>query len=307
MVVIDKGWQWPQGCLLPTLTHCCVADKREEACELRRPFPMQIRYPAPKRLSAVVMTVVKAVVDPPARWNRECLHPFRLDRSRFAGVRLEWEDLELVERIGSDSRNGIVYRAHVCRGVHREPLDVAVKVMPRLYRDAVESEISIATALGRDAHLPVPLVFGSGYLEHFRLPTSFGQRFCAWEEASRRRALQQGATKARALRAAKTGKEQPDLVPAGFLISELAVGDLNQIGAVTKDIEAAAVRALHLLHEEARYTHGDVHLGNFLFTQDQGVLVHDFGAAQPFSQEEGRGDFRRLQEALAKRTSVSDE
>ena len=66
-----------------------------------------------------------------------------------------------------------------------------------------------------------------------------------------------------------------------YLISELAIGDLNQIfenmdGVDPSPLIIGAECALRKLHDVG-YTHGDPHLGNFLLMEDKRVVIHDFG------------------------------
>lgn len=66
-----------------------------------------------------------------------------------------------------------------------------------------------------------------------------------------------------------------------YLISELGLGDLNQIFELTDIVDPSpliigAECALRKLHQLG-YTHGDAHLGNFLLMEDNRVVIHDFG------------------------------
>jgi hypothetical protein len=66
-----------------------------------------------------------------------------------------------------------------------------------------------------------------------------------------------------------------------YLISELGIGDFNQIFEKMDVVDPSpliigAECALRKLHDVG-YTHGDPHLGNFLLMEDNRVVIHDFG------------------------------
>lgn len=74
---------------------------------------------------------------------------------------------------------------------------------------------------------------------------------------------------------------KPILFKGYYLISELGLGDLNQIFEFTDIVDPSpliigAECALRKLHQLG-YTHGDPHLGNFLLMEDNRVVIHDFG------------------------------
>lgn len=189
---------------------------------------------------------------------------------------LRLSDLVLVKRIGSASASGIVYLAEVRGG----PGQVALKFIPRTYRDTAEREIEIATELGKTGG-PFPAVYGSGGAV-IALPPGYPQTDAVGREAVRRTVykMTEGTERQKrlaSLRAMKTVESEdfPKVVPAKYMVSELARGDLLQMATPGKYMGGAR-RALDALHALG-YAHNDAHLGNFLVGYDGEVMVHDFG------------------------------
>ena len=150
-------------------------------------------------------------------WNETCVQPSG-DRKKFASFcqsrnnQIPLNEFSIESRIGSNSRDGLVYE-----GVHKTThMHVAIKFMPRVYRDDWEQEIDIATHLGslssKNPTLPFPIVAGSGStiidFPQQRLLTAIGK------EAVRRLAEAEGKRPAVAKRAMMTAKPEdyPDKV-----------------------------------------------------------------------------------------------
>lgn len=239
----------------------------------------------------------------PGEWSTTCFRPSE-NRTQFAnfarakagGVTIE--DVTLERRIGSQSMNAMVYEGSV------EGQRVAVKFMPRVYRDSWDQEVQVAQLLSnmalRNPGKPFPIVVGSGKTM-VELPTNFPGQQGAIQETARINAVEQGKSKREALLIARESKIK-SAVHARYLISELARSDLQSVinpSSYREQMECA-LRELH----SAGYAHGDAHLGNFLLTPDNAVLIHDFGdtfettRAADFAE-----DFAKLDEALSRHSA----
>jgi serine/threonine protein kinase len=239
----------------------------------------------------------------PGEWSTTCFHPSE-NRRQFAnfakakagGVTIE--DVTIERRIGSQSMNAMVYEGSV------EGQRVAVKFMPRVYRDSWDWEVRVAQLLGnmalRDPGKPFPIVVGSGETT-VELPENFPKAVLASKETARINAVAQGKNKLEALLVAQESKFTKK-VYARYLISELATSDLQSVSdpsSYRKQMKCA-LRELH----SAGYAHGDAHLGNFLLTPDNAVLIHDFGdTIETTSAFEFAEDLAKLDEALSRHTA----
>lgn len=236
----------------------------------------------------------------PSVWTKTCFRP-SVNRALFAryaaskASSVTLKDVTLERRIGSKSMNAVVYEGSV------EGRRVAVKFMPRMYRDEWDREVAIATTLSDlaldDASQPFPLVVGSGTTT-IKLPPNFPGAARASQESARLDAVAQGKSRREALLAARAAPVT-ETVHARYLISELAKSDLASVSNPADYYEEmkCALRALH----SAGYVHGDAHLGNFLLTPGDAVLIHDFGETTKTTNVDLRAeDFAKLDEALAR-------
>ena len=204
------------------------------------------------------------------------------------------DDVTLERRIGSKSMNAVVYEGSV------EGHRVAVKFMPRTYRDEWDREVAVATTLSGmaldDPGQPFPIVLGSGTTT-VQLPPDFPGAARASQETARLDAVAQGKSRREALLAARAA-QVTDKVHARYLISELAKSDLASVPnpSAFRDKMVCALRALH----SAGYVHGDAHLGNFLLTPNDAVLVHDFGDSTEITDAGRADDFAKLEDALSR-------
>lgn len=196
-----------------------------------------------------------------------------------------------------------MYRAEASDG----NMAVAVKFTPFLGgNESPEKEMEIAHHLGslakENPDLPFPITFGHGHTG-ITLPDDYGQRDRANKENIRRSILAQGFSRTQAIRAAHQNRFPEGFIPpitnsSVWLISELAVGDLNQVPNPIK-YKKDSLCALEALHK-AGYCHGDVHLGNFLLLRGNMVVIHDFGNSEIVSQDGIKSDFERFAEAWDK-------
>lgn len=241
----------------------------------------------------------------PHEWSRNCFQP-SADRRLFAQYAKDKagsvavEDVTLERRIGSKSMNAVVYEGSV------DGRRVAVKFMPRTYRDEWDREVTVAMALSdlavNDASRPFPIVVGSGSTI-IKLPPFFPGAERASQETARINAVARGESKRQALLAARAAPVAEN-VHARYLISELAKSDLASV-MNPFDYQEQMECALSALHA-AGYVHGDAHLGNFLLTPNNAVLVHDFGDTIKTDDAAARADdFTKLKEALTRATPMA--
>lgn len=239
-------------------------------------------------------------VELPDEWITTCFQPSadRIEFAKYARSRgsIKLEDVLIERRIGSASMNAMVYEGSV------DGQRVAVKFMPRVYRDGWEDEILIAKKLSdmvlEDLGLPFPIVVGSGSTK-IKLRVDFPGALRASQETARREAIANGKTRRESLDEAQSTTEIADEVFASYLISELASSDLASV-VDPLDYREEMMCALRALHS-AGYVHGDAHLGNFLLTRNNEVLIHDFGdAVENTSSDAFNSDFEKLDQALSK-------
>ena len=220
-------------------------------------------------------------------WEKHCNYSHPIERNYVAKIPpLKLEDVTIGPRIGSTSAHGLVYRGKA------GDTPVAVKFTPALTsRDDPEKEMNLAQMLGDKARqnldLPFPVVYGTGTV-FMKLPKSYNNTENAMKENLRRDILQKGFKKSAAMRAVHQGIIPdgyivPDKVKMWYIISELAIGDLNQIKNRTQYYEESKC-ALEKLHDMG-YAHGDVHLGNFMLLKGNKVVIHDFDASVPATKE----------------------
>lgn len=242
----------------------------------------------------------KKSMELPSEWSIRCFQP-SLNRTLFARYAkdkagsVKVENVTLERRIGSKSMNAVVYEGSV------DGRRVAVKFMPRTFRDEWDREVAVATALSdlvlKDASEPFPIVLGSG-TTIIKLPPSFPGAARASQETARINAVAQGKSRREALLAARTAPLTEN-VHARYLISELAKSDLASV-INPSDYHEQMKCALSALHA-AGYVHGDAHLGNFLLTPNDAVLIHDFGDTIKTNNADARADdFAKLEDALAR-------
>ena len=235
---------------------------------------------------------------PNSVWTKTCFRPSvnRAVFARYATLKagsVTIEDVTLERRIGSNSMNALVYEGSV------DGKRVAVKFMPRVYRDEWDREVAVAMILSnlalKDPSQPFPIVVGSGTTT-VKIPPNFPGAARASQETARLDALAEGKSRRESLLAARTAGVT-ERVYARYLISELAKSDLASVSNPSKYREQmkCALRALH----NAGYVHGDAHLGNFLLTPNDAVLIHDFGDTTKSTDADARADdFAKLEEAL---------
>ena len=242
----------------------------------------------------------------PREWSTTCFSP-STNRVQFANYARDKagsvtiEDVKIEQRIGSDSRNAVVYEGDV------KGRRVAVKCMPLVFGNSWDDEVRIAQLLSnralQDLGKPFPIVVGSGKTI-IELPPEFGNSLAAWQETARINAVKGGSNRRQSLRIMQAQKDRIDNVYARYLISELAASDLQSVRdpSMYRDQMECALRELH----SAGYAHGDAHLGNFLLTPDDEVLIHDFGnAIENASEIQFADDFAKLDEALLLHTPPS--
>ena len=130
-------------------------------------------------------------------------HAFSFDKSiTFANyardkASVTIENVKIEQRIGSDSRNAVVYEGDV------QGRRVAVKCMPRVFGNSWDDEVRIAQLLSnmalQDLGKPFPIVVGSGKTI-IELPPEFGNSLAASQETARINAVKGGSNRMQSLR-----------------------------------------------------------------------------------------------------------
>ena len=218
----------------------------------------------------------------------------------------DWNKITVVERIGSESSEGEVYR------VELQGRQYAGKIMPitsdKSY-EKNENEISIARELSDNSYFPK--VFAAG----FCAKTKYNETSKFFEESYRYFLFEKvcedmnRATKIRTKHKYKdtTVKELKNIfheeisIASHVLISEIAFSDLRPIckyyyvsEKIWKEIILIVLKGIKYLNEVKNILHGDLHCGNILIKiEEKSIpLIHDFGKSI-------RTDFLTIEERTA--------
>jgi len=211
------------------------------------------------------------------------------------------EDIKVIERIGSLSAEGEVYRV-----IFKE-VEYAGKIMPinsvLSYRKN-ENEISIAKEMSQDVISGkteyFPIVYASGFCKN----TKYSEKSLFIEDSYRYFLFEKicanetSACKKRMINKYKdtSKKELEEIfinvdidISSHIMISSMAFSDLRELSNLrTVNLEAwdfiiiSVLKAIKYMNEEKSILHNDLHLGNILILiNDSNILVnpliHDFG------------------------------
>lgn len=207
------------------------------------------------------------------RWIRTPLyeHSKRRD-SLTVPERIAFDEIDVIERIGSESSVGKVYRA-----VYKETQEsVALKIFPC---DA--NEVKIALALGalafKDWDAPYPICFGTGMLtaeEAAQFEFDVDCHYLISELAvgdflqMRDEAITEKAA---------TNNNIGDWAHRHFSLSSPGESSLS-FQEWRKEMAFQAYSCLQRLHKDG-YNHLDCHTGNFMVLASGKMVVHDFGTS----------------------------
>lgn len=242
----------------------------------------------------------------PSDRTPRCINPSK-NRNKFSefvknNPNLPLSDFKLLRQIGSDSAHGIVYEAKY--KYEQQDFNMAIKFMPRYKGDTCKEELVIAKELGtramNDPTLPFPIFVGGGNAR-IPFPKESQKAYDIGKEAVKRKVFKEKKSKPEALRACVKATEEdfPEEVDAVYLISELAVEDVQQSENPFKYYKGMHC-SLDKLHEFG-YIHGDPHLGNFLILKDGSVIIHDFGSSGAIGSHNSiTEDFKFWRNALNK-------
>lgn len=207
-------------------------------------------------------------IDGKVKWNKEVISLHYKDRfDNYINITNKLDEgnlsLDVIERIGSGSQNGEVYRTS----------ELALKVLPISKKnsyDKNQKEIEIAElasqAVLEKRTIHFPIVYGSAICEK--------TRFYNDDYTNLSLVFQNGKTKSH------------------ILFSELASCDLRQYlkkvkpNEVEKEyIRKQCLKAISDMHTILKICHNDLHFGNFLLLPDKNefgyiILIHDFGTAE---------------------------
>ena len=203
----------------------------------------------------------------------------------------DWNKITVVERIGSESSEGEIYR------VELQGIQYAGKIMPIISDKSYEkneNEISIAKELSGNSYFPK--VFAAG----FCTKTKYNENSKFFENSYKYFLFEKvcedmnRAIKIRTKHKYKdtTVKELKKIyseevtIGSHVLISEIAFADLRQIckyyyvsEKIWKEIILRVLQGIKYLNEDKNILHGDLHCGNILIKIDDKTspLIHDFG------------------------------
>jgi serine/threonine protein kinase len=208
--------------------------------------------------------------------------------------KIDWNKISVVERIGSESSEGEVYRLEL------KGQEFAGKILPitsdKNY-EKNENEISIATELSGSPFFPT--VYASSFCQR----TKYNVRSRFYEESYKYFLFEkvcEGMKKSEKTRMKYKYKnysieELKSIFPneidiaSHILISEIAFSDMRQIAKYYYVSEKNWLRliinvleGIQYLNEEKSILHGDLHCGNILIKigETSVPLIHDFGKSE---------------------------
>ncbi len=211
------------------------------------------------------------------KWNQEGLDLKYIDRfDNYINItnKIDNEEISfnIIERIGSPSQNGEVYRTEL----------LALKALPIIDYDKNQKEMEIAE-LASQAVL-------EKRTEHF--PIVYGFTICEKTRFYNEELNKKGETKSH------------------ILFSELASCDLKQYLKKVKPSKAEkeyiynqCMKAISDMHTILKVCHNDLHFGNFLLLPDKNsfgyiILIHDFGMSE-YRDEYKDLDYKMFEEEMA--------
>ncbi len=209
----------------------------------------------------------------------------------------DWNDITIIERIGSESSEGEVYRIQI------EGREYAGKIMPIssvLAIEKNENEIAIAKELSGLTYFPI--VYAGGFCSN----TKYNEKSLFFEDSYKYFLFEKvcedktKACKTRmkhqykniSVQELKTMFYIPINISSHILISEIAFSDLRQIcryytvnEKIWRFIILNVLKGIKCLNEEKNILHGDLHCGNVLIkvsekNQVEIPLIHDFGKSR---------------------------
>lgn len=201
-----------------------------------------------------------------------------------------WDDIKVIERIGSESSEAEVYR------IELNGKQYACKIMPITSAKSFDkntNEMEISEQLSRFPHFPK--VFKSGYCER----TIYNKKSLFFEDSYKYFYLEEMCKymkksdririKEKYMRENLFKYTDDVKIGCNILISENYFSDLKQISQkfklnekAWKDIIISVLEGIKYLNEELNILHGDLHCGNILIKiQGQSIpLISDFGKSQ---------------------------